>query len=53
MISFFLSDGDNIQWMMQDFATSFYDVPEAIEVKMSYGLPVSTLSMMAPANCII
>ena len=49
-VSFFLSDGDNIQWMMQDFATSVYDVPEAIEVKMSYGLPVSTLSMMAPAQ---
>lgn len=49
-VSFFLSDGDNIQWMMQDFATSFYDVPEAIEVKMSYGLPVSTLSMMSPAQ---
>ena len=49
-VSFFLSDGDNLQWMMQDFATSFYDVPEAIEVKMSYGLPVSTLSMMAPAQ---
>ena len=49
-VSFFLSDGDNIQWMMQDFATGFYDVPEAIEVKMSYGLPVSTLSMMAPAQ---
>lgn len=49
-VSFFLSDGDNIQWMMQDFATSFYDVPETIEVKMSYGLPVSTLSMMAPAQ---
>lgn len=49
-VSFFLSDGDNIQWMMQDFATSFYDVPEAIEVKMSYGLPVSTLSMMVPAQ---
>ena len=49
-VSFFLSDGDNIQWMMQDFTTSFYDVPEAIEVKMSYGLPVSTLSMMAPAQ---
>ena len=49
-VSFFLSDGDNIQWMMQDFATSFYDVPEAIEVKMSYGLPVSTLSTMALAQ---
>ena len=49
-VSFFLSDGDNIQWMMQDFATSFYDVPESNEVKMSYGLPVSTLSMMAPAQ---
>lgn len=47
-VSFFLSDGDNIQWMMQDFSSRYYDVPAASEVKMSYGLPVSTLTMMAP-----
>lgn len=47
-VSFFLSDGDNIQWMMQDFASRYYDVPAAFGVKMSYGLPVSTLTMMAP-----
>lgn len=47
-VSFFLSDGDNIQWMMQDFSSRYYDVPAAAEVKMSYGLPVSTLTMMAP-----
>lgn len=49
-VSFFLSDGDNIQWMMQDFASRYYHVPEAGEVKMGYGLPVSTLAMMAPAQ---
>lgn len=47
-VSFFLSDGDNVQWMMQDFASRFYDVPEASEVEMTYGLPISTLSVMAP-----
>lgn len=49
-VSFFLSDGDNIQWMMQDFAARYYNVPEASKVKMGYGLPVSTLAMMAPAQ---
>ena len=47
-VSFFLSDGDNIQWMMQNFAPDYYNVPEADEVSMTYGLPVSTLAMMAP-----
>lgn len=49
-VSFFLSDGDNVQWMMQDFASRYYSVPEAGKVKMGYGLPVSTLAMMAPAQ---
>ncbi|WP_418698074.1 hypothetical protein [Bacteroides sp.] len=48
-VSFFLSDGDNIQWMMQNFASDYYNVPEADEVSMTYGIPVSTLAMMAPA----
>lgn len=49
-VSFFLSDGDNIQWMMQDFASRYYNIPEAGKVKMGYGLPVSTLAMMAPVQ---
>lgn len=49
-VSFFLSDGDNVQWMMQDFASRYYDVPEAADVKMTYGLPISTLAMMAPVQ---
>ncbi|MBD8981928.1 MAG: hypothetical protein EGR83_07740 [Bacteroides cellulosilyticus] len=49
-VSFFLSDGDNIQWMMQDFASRYYDVPEAEDVKMTFGLPVATLAMMAPVQ---
>ena len=47
-VSFFLSDGDNIQWMLNDFKTSYYDLPEAEQVHMTYGVPVSTLTMMAP-----
>ena len=49
-VSFFLSDGDNIQWMMQDFASRYYDIPEAEDVKMTFGLPVATLAMMAPVQ---
>lgn len=49
-VSFFLSDGDNIQWMMNDFKNSFYTVPEAEEVKMTFGMPMSVLPMLAPAQ---
>ncbi len=48
-VSFFLSDGDNVQWMMQNFVSEYYDVPEADLVQMTYGVPASTLSMMAPS----
>lgn len=48
-VSFFLSDGDNIQWMMQDFVPEYYDIPESEQVKMTFGLPVVALSMMAPS----
>lgn len=35
---------------MQDFASRYYDVPEAEDVKMTFGLPVATLAMMAPVQ---
>jgi hypothetical protein len=48
-VSFFLSDGDNIQWMMNDFK-DFYGDPASEEVRMTYGMPTSVLPMMAPAQ---
>ncbi len=49
-VSFFLSDGDNVQWMMNDFKNGYYTVPEAEEVKMTFGMPASVLPMLAPAQ---
>ena len=47
--SFFLTDGDNIQWMMNNFRNSTYYLnPDNQSVKMSYGLPVCNLGMIAP-----
>ena len=48
-VSFFLSDGDNIQWMMNDFK-DFYNAAESEEVRMTYGIAASVLPMMAPAQ---
>lgn len=48
-VSFFLSDGDNIQWMMNNFI-DYYKVKEANDVKMSFGMPASVLTMMAPSQ---
>lgn len=51
-VSFYLSDGDNIQWMMNNFSgTDYYTHPEANNMKMSFGLPVDNLSMVAPSVC--
>ena len=35
-VSFFLSDGDNIQWMMNDFK-DFYNAAESEEVRFALG----------------
>jgi len=49
-VSYYLSDGDNVQWMMNDFiGTGYYTHPESSNMKMSYGLPVDNLSMIAPS----
>lgn len=51
-VSFYLSDGDNVQWMMNGFGgADYYTHPEANNMKMSFGLPVDNLSMIAPAMC--
>jgi len=50
-VSFYLSDGDNIQWMMNSFESPhYYSNPDIRETKMSFGLPIFSLSMIAPAQ---
>ena len=48
-VSFFLSDGDNVQWMMNNFDNgTYYQNVNNSKLKMSFGLPVANLSMMSP-----
>lgn len=50
-VSFYLSDGDNVQWMMNSFeAPQYYGNPDAKETKMAYGFPFANLPMIAPAQ---
>ena len=50
-VSFYLTDGDNVQWMMNYFDDYYYQHPDADDVRMSFGLPVDNLSMIAPDQC--
>lgn len=54
-VSFFLSDGDNYQWVMNGFGKDFYSVPEVKASKMSFGLCCEALDQLAPiqANYLI
>ncbi|MBK5722059.1 hypothetical protein JGH11_14360 [Dysgonomonas sp. Marseille-P4677] len=47
-VSFYLTDGDNIQWMMNNFIDGFYNDTDANNVKMSFGIPVGNLAMISP-----
>lgn len=49
-VSFYLSDGDNIQWMMNGFVEEFFENSDVDEMKMGFGIPVSNLNQMAPAQ---
>lgn len=49
-VSYYLSDGDNIQWMMNDFNNEFFSNPDAVEMKMGFGFPSSNLNQMAPTQ---
>ena len=48
-ISFFLTDGDNIQWMMNSFIERYYDLSESAASKVAFGIAATTLPQMAPA----
>jgi len=49
LVSFFMSDGDNNQWMMGGFIERWYDVQQSSTNKVAFGIPTTTLPQMAPA----
>lgn len=47
--TFYMSDGDNIQWMLGGFDTpTYYDNQYVSETKMSFGYALAGLSQIAP-----
>ncbi|UIR57449.1 hypothetical protein LZQ00_06420 [Sphingobacterium sp. SRCM116780] len=49
-VSYYLSDGDNVQWMMNDFVSDFYLNGDAAGMKMGFGISASNLLQMAPSQ---
>lgn len=47
-VSFWLTDGDNVQWMMNGFVDEFLLDPSAEEMKMGFGMPVGNMAMLFP-----
>jgi len=49
--SFFLTDGDNVQWMMNNFRIDdYYSSVLNTDIKMGFGLPVANLAMLSPGQ---
>ena len=48
-ISFYLSDGDNVQWMLNGFVEQYFTDSIAKEMKLGFGYP-SALAQLAPAQ---
>lgn len=50
-MSFYMSDGDNVQWMINSFDTPDYYASDKIsKTKMTFGYPVANMSMVCPAQ---
>lgn len=47
-VSFWLTDGDNVQWMMNSFVDDFYLASNAEEMKIGFGMPVGNMAMLFP-----
>jgi hypothetical protein len=48
-VSYYLSDGDNVQWIFHIWYNGWFKHPQSESVKMAYGIPSSNLDMIAPA----
>ena len=49
-VSYYLTDGDNIQWMANDFLPEFFRNADSKSMKMGFGVPVSNLNQMIPSQ---
>ena len=49
-VSFYLTDGDNIQWMMGGFDSLWYRHPLSAQMKMTYGVALANTTMIGPAQ---
>ena len=50
-MSFYMSDGDNVQWMFNGFDNdTYFGNLRAAETKMTFGFPVMNLSMISPGQ---
>lgn len=50
-MAFYMSDGDNVQWMINSFDTPAYFASDKVSwTKMTFGYPVANLSMICPAQ---
>lgn len=50
-MSFYMSDGDNVQWMFNGFDNDYYyKNPYITKTKMSFGFPICNLSMISPKH---
>lgn len=47
-VSYYLSDGDNVQWVFFIWYDEWFNHKHAQNVKMAFGIPSTNLSMIAP-----
>lgn len=48
-VSYYLSDGDNLQWVFHAWYNQWFNHPQSVNMRMSYGIPSTNLDMVAPA----
>lgn len=48
-VSYYLSDGDNVQWIFHIWYDGWFKHPMAEKMKMAYGIPSTNLDMIAPS----
>ncbi|MCD8276201.1 MAG: hypothetical protein LUC96_14700 [Alistipes sp.] len=49
-VSFYLTDGDNVQWMMGGFDSLWYRHPMSAQMKMTYGIALANTTMIGPSQ---
>jgi len=47
-VAYYLSDGDNVQWMLNNYNPDYFNNADCQEMKMGLGMAVYPLAMLAP-----